>query len=249
MLKTRILSTFGLIITHKRKNKHPFYQILCIERTLRMRYTQYKERIGCEHKMKLFVFARPSLQLYLEKLLPTCPHEVDVSWLPEQTNADLHTMLQEQLAQAKGYDAVILADGGCLLPEDGLACPHAPLVIPRVHNAVSLLLGGAEPYRRLFDEFGGLVAWYHPGTKTELLDCPHAECVCLGYLADTQLMLADESIPARLIAQKNSWDFFNAECDYSLLTALLSGDWDDDKIAVVPKGEFAKLSYNKDIIE
>ena len=73
--------------------------------------------------------------------------------------------------------------------------------------------------------------------------------MCLGYLADTQLMLADDNISARLIAHQNGWDFFNTEADYSLLTALLNGDWDDDRIAVVSKGETAWLSYKRDIIE
>lgn len=199
--------------------------------------------------MKLFVFARPCLQQYLEKLLPNCPHEVDFLWLPEQSDSELEPMLQEQLAQAKGYDAVILADGGSLLPENGLTSPHAPLVIPRVHNAVSLILGGSEPYRRLFDEFGGAIAWYLPGADSELLDCSQSECACLGYLADTQLILNDDSLKARALAQQNNWDYFNVETDYSLMTALLNGNWDDAKIAVVPSGVCANLSYNKDIIE
>ncbi len=199
--------------------------------------------------MKLFVFACPSLQLYLEKLLPNCPHEVDVFWLPEQSRADVGLIIREQLAQADGYDAVILADGGCLLPEDGLSSNGIPLVIPRVHNTVSLLLGGADPYRRLFLRFGGGIAWYLPNSGKELLDCPRAECACLCYLADTQLLLPDDSLAARSLAHRNSWDFFTAETDYSLLTALLNGDWEDPRIAVVAEGETAKPSYNQAIIE
>ena len=199
--------------------------------------------------MKLFVFACPSLRLHLEKLLPNCPHEVDIFWLPEQSHTDTGLIVREQMAQADGYDAVILADGGCLLPEDGLSSTGIPLVIPRVHNAASLLLGGADSYRRLFTRFGGALAWYLPGSGKELLDCSRAECACLCYLADTQLLLPDDSLNARAIAQQNAWDFFSAETDYSLLTALLNGNWEDARIAVVTEGEVANPSYNRTIIE
>ena len=54
------------------------------------------------------------------------------------------------------YDAILLGYGLCSNGISGLASEHSPLVVPRAHDCITLLLGSKERYRDFFDA--------HPGT-------------------------------------------------------------------------------------
>ena len=97
----------------------------------------------------------------LEALLPLTPHEVDF----EPLDAGLHEVpneLRDRLQTAidraaeEGFDAVALAYGLCGRGTSGLIARGITVVIPRVHDCLTLFLGSREEYRRQFRE--------HPGT-------------------------------------------------------------------------------------
>ena len=60
------------------------------------------------------------------------------------------------------FDAVLLAYGLCSNGIVGLSSSKYPLVIPRAHDCITLLLGSKERYRELFDENGGTY-WFSNG--------------------------------------------------------------------------------------
>lgn len=197
--------------------------------------------------MKFFLAASSSLRSCLEVLIPNSPHQFDVLYLSEQSLDD-PDLIQKHISGASGYDAILLADGAGFVSENGLQAGEIPLVIPRVHNCISLLLGGSDAYRNLFARFNGELCWALPEAGSELCFIPRGDCTCLCYLADTELNLNDASLGARAIAQKNGWDYFQVENDLSLLNRLLTGDWEHDDILIVPKNQSVFPTYRYDIL-
>jgi hypothetical protein len=97
----------------------------------------------------------------LEALIPHSPHDVDFEPLEaglHDTPNELRDRVQAVIdrAGAEGYDAVALAYGLCGRGTAGLVARGVRLVIPRVHDCLTLFLGSREEYRRQFRE--------HPGT-------------------------------------------------------------------------------------
>jgi hypothetical protein len=53
----------------------------------------------------------------------------------------LRDAIAEQLAVPRGLKRIILGFGLCGNAIDGLSSPHAPLIVPRVHDCIPLLIG------------------------------------------------------------------------------------------------------------
>ena len=95
-------------------------------------------------------------------MLVDAPHIVDVEFLPKGLHdlgvERMRPRLQERIdaAEARAYDAILLAYGLCNNGTVGLVARHAPLVIPKAHDCITLFLGSRARYRTEFDG--------HPGT-------------------------------------------------------------------------------------
>ncbi len=64
--------------------------------------------------------------------------------------------LQEVIDQAEGYSEILLGYGLCNNGVVGLVAPNdTPLVLPKVHDCISLLLGSGERYQEQFDREPG----------------------------------------------------------------------------------------------
>jgi len=63
--------------------------------------------------------------------------------------------------QGRNYDASLLGYGLCSNGITGLSA-KIPIVVPRGHDCITLLLGSKEKYREYFDSHRG-VYWYSPG--------------------------------------------------------------------------------------
>ncbi|WP_308754966.1 hypothetical protein [uncultured Anaerotruncus sp.] len=196
--------------------------------------------------MKLNLIASIPLRPVIERMLPASPHRLEPAYLPA-ARADWPAFLRERTARAEGFDALLLADGAELLDGEGLLAGSVPLVLPRVHNCVSLLLGGAARYRSLFGLHGGELCWRVPLCAEELFFTPRADCSALCYLADTSLGLPDEGIEARVAARKNGWDYFSEEIDLSLLERLLAGSWEGGDFVTLPAGGRAVPTYTQEL--
>lgn len=190
--------------------------------------------------MNLLLIASPCLHPFFARLLS----ETDCAMTLQAPSA----RLCDQIKNAHGYDAIVLADGAEMIPLAGLCAYNIPLILPRVHNAAALLLGGADAYRALHDRFDGAICFVPAGSKTPLCVTPRADCACLCYLADTALCLPDTALAAATDAHESGWDFFNAECDYTLLRRLLAGDWSDDAFVRVAPRAGVTHSYDRDLM-
>ncbi len=89
------------------------------------------------------------------------PHIVDVVLVERGLHhrpGDLREMLQQYInaASPQRYNYVTLAYGLCGKATAGLSAATVPLVIPRVHDCISLFLGSRQRYQEQFEQ--------HPGT-------------------------------------------------------------------------------------
>jgi hypothetical protein len=97
------------------------------------------------------------------------PNEVDVVLLeqglhdePEKLRAEIQAALQRTKdLQGRPYDASLLGYGLCSNGIAGLSA-KIPIVVPRGHDCITLLLGSREKYREYFNSHRG-VYWYSSG--------------------------------------------------------------------------------------
>ena len=94
-------------------------------------------------------------------------HAADITLLPQglHDNSDVcRDHLQEKVdaATADRYDAVLLGYGLCNNSLVGVRAGQVPLVVPRAHDCITLLLGSKDRYARAFAEHPGTY-WYSSG--------------------------------------------------------------------------------------
>jgi hypothetical protein len=110
--------------------------------------------------MRLKLIACEVLAREFYRLSALTPHIIDV----ELVTKDLHDypeLLRQELQErinrvSDGYDYILLGYGLCGNATAGLTPSSIPLVIPRVHDCISLYLGSKERYLEQFLS--------HPGT-------------------------------------------------------------------------------------
>jgi len=101
-----------------------------------------------------------SCEVLFREMCDACarsPHQVDVEFLPKGLHdlggKTMSVRLQEAVDRTPWgmYDAILLGYGLCGNGLDGLAARHTPLVLPRAHDCIALLMGSRERFQRYFD--------------------------------------------------------------------------------------------------
>lgn len=174
--------------------------------------------------MRLSLLANAALTPIIEPLRALSPHGTDLHILSDRPR-DARRQLRVAAETAFHCDALLLLDGYDLLPESGWHNGAVPLIVPRVHNAAALLLGGDDEYRRLYRLYDGGLSWFIPGALREYSPGPREDCQALCALTGTQLDLPDSTLAARAVSQYNGWDYLEQSCDLTLLESLLGGQW------------------------
>lgn len=95
---------------------------------------------------------------------------IDILWL-QQALHDTPDKLRKQIEdailsvenEAEDYDAILLGYGLCSKGIAGVKAIRTPLVVPRGHDCITMLLGSKEKYRELFDNHDGGIYWYSCG--------------------------------------------------------------------------------------
>jgi hypothetical protein len=117
--------------------------------------------------MRLKVVACEVLARELYWCAARARHTADVSLMRQglHDNSDLcRGQLQAQIDQASAdrYDALLLGYGLCNNSLAGVRAGPIPMIIPRAHDCITLLLGSKERYARLFAETPGTY-WFSSG--------------------------------------------------------------------------------------
>jgi len=117
--------------------------------------------------MHLKIIACGVLRRELYHVAARARHAVDITLLPQGLHDNSDTcrqMLQDEAdaASPDRYDAVLLGYGLCNNAMAGVRAGPLPLVVPRAHDCITLLLGSRERYQRLFAEAPGTY-WFSSG--------------------------------------------------------------------------------------
>jgi hypothetical protein len=104
------------------------------------------------------------------------PHQVDVEFLPKGLHdlggVPMRKRLQDVIDRVdpERFDAILLGYGLCGNGTAGLAARALPLVIPRAHDCIALLMGGRDRYQRYFENNPGVyfrsTGWLERGEDT-----------------------------------------------------------------------------------
>ncbi len=197
---------------------------------------------------------------------------------PDKLRAEVQEALSvtEDL-QGRPYDASLLGYGLCSNGIVGLTAP-IPLVVPRGHDCVTLLLGSRKKYQDYFDSHRG-VYWYSPGW-IETSTMPGKErCDILlkeyteKYGEDNAQFLMDaeqnwmkeyewatyidwgfpdadkEKQYTKECAEFLGWNYDQLKGDPSLLQRMLDGQWDDDFLVIEPGQKIAEDLTSEGIIK
>ena len=222
------------------------------------------------------------LKREIEHLLPKVAHEVDIVWMEQGLHATPHVLrarMQEAINGTDGtaYDAFLVGYGLCGRGIERLWAKDIPVVIPRAHDCITLLLGSKERYAEYFRTHRG-VYWYSAGwiglggrpskaTKEKTFKSyemqygkEHAPFLMeklQGWYRNYQWAAyidwglegsEEDRCFTKRCADELSWNFDVVRGDPSLLFDLLNGNWDDRRFLTVPPGGETRATHDTDII-
>ena len=212
------------------------------------------------------------------------PHQVDLEFLPKGLHdlggPAMRARLQEAAdrVDATQYEAVLLGYALCGNGVAGLVSRTLPLVIPRAHDCIALLMGGRERYRNYFDDHPGTffrsTGWLERGQDRDKTAAVYTlEELTARYGEDNGRYLIEQfngyqrnyrklayiatglepdgsfERQAREEAARRGWQFEIIRGDLRLFERLVAGDWDENDFLVVPPGWRVKPTYDRGIIE
>lgn len=192
---------------------------------------------------------------------------------PERLRREVQAAI-ERLEETPGLEYVVLAYGLCGNGLLGVRAGRLPLVLPRAHDCIAILLGGqAEREHLMRDMPGGY--FYSPGwIRGGRVPGPDRDAFLCDlyrerYLDDPELvadlLAADRETFAsyhtalyvdvtgdtaaenhcRECARAMGWDFRRLRGKSGWLRALLAGQWDDECFLTVPPGACVSLEHDQ----
>jgi len=235
--------------------------------------------------MKLKIIACKVLMREIYYLAYQSSNLVDILWLkqalhnePDKLRRKLQDAIDSIEAEEESYDAICLGYGLCSNGIVGVKSTKYPLVVPRGHDCITLLLGSKEKYDEIFSKKNGGIYWYSPGwiehslqpgkERYEKIYREYAEKYGednAQYLMDMEQNWMKEyknaiyidwpqlHNDAYICYTKECADFLKWNCDIvkgsdSLLRAMLEGHWDKERFLIVPPGKVIRPTYKEDII-
>jgi len=170
---------------------------------------------------------------------------------PDRLRAEVRKALETTTdVRDRSYDATLLGYGLCSNGIVDLA-GKIPIVVPRAHDCITLLLGSKEKYKEYFDSHRG-VYWYSPGwieqarqPSRERYDALLAEYKQKYGQDNAQYLMEVEQTwrqYTKACAEFLDWRYDELKGDPSLMQRLVDGDWDADDFLVVEPGQ--KIAEN-----
>lgn len=226
--------------------------------------------------MRIAIIGCSVMNREISHLVSQSRHIVRVWWLRQglhDTPDLLRTKLQqtiddiehenEALPQNLCFEAIILAYGLCSNGVLGLRSRSLPVVVPRCDDCISLFLGSADRYRKLFVQMPG-VYWYNNGWIEQaftpskenyairraeyaaeygeenadyLMECTNnwmTKYKSCGFITCPLGDRPEYEDYARQAAQDFGWQFAKVDGEMDYLDALVNGPWDDARFLSCP---------------
>ena len=103
--------------------------------------------------MKVHILSCQIFEVYINEIQKNqdFSYEYTVEYLEiDQHNnpAELLRILQERIDSIKDVDLIVLMYGICGNSTTGIIAKHVPIMIPRVHDCATILLGGKDAYQK-----------------------------------------------------------------------------------------------------
>lgn len=230
----------------------------------------------------------------IARICADCENTIDVTFMRQGYHNEpqkLREILQREIdridsgddthssdAAAGDFDAILIGYGLCCNGTSGIFSRKYPVVLPRAHDCVTLLLGSAGLYRQIFDECSGGVYWYSSGWMENCpMPCPQTEAALMErytakYGRDNAVYLVGKELEklrqyrraafigtgfheeeygsfVKTAADYFGWDYKKYNGDDSLLRDFLAGKWDDERFLKLPPRRCATASYDEKIIK
>ena len=223
-------------------------------------------------------------EIELKQLLTTRPHvkRLDlIDWGLHNEPKKMPAALQAKVAEVESdpaVEAIVLGYGVCSRGTEGIVAGRCPLVIPRAHDCITVLLGSKERYAEYVASNPGTY-WYSPGWNKHHLapgkgryDTLRSQYVekfgeddadylmeqeqawFSAYSRATYVHLTIGATDAdraytRECADFLGWQYDEQRGDPKLLQDLLDGPWDADRFLVVPPGQQVRFTADERIVE
>jgi hypothetical protein len=244
--------------------------------------------------LKLKVIACDVMRRELAYLSSLSSCYVDVTYLSRDFHATpdkLRIALDEQIQAANkefpynryglrpSYDYIILVYGLCDNSIAGLKSERVPMIVPRAHDCITLLLGSRKRYDELFKEHPGTY-WYSRGWIECSLQPGEERYIHVyreyvekygednaGYLMEMEqswFKSYDQAVfidwkclgggdyyrgYTKTCAEYLKWAFREVDGDFILLQKILNGIFDEEEVLVVPPGVVIEASHTETVIQ
>lgn len=200
-----------------------------------------------------------------EEIRTVLPRNVDCEFLEyalHNTPDELHRQLQKRIDENQGYERLLFGYGLCSNGLADLKTEQQIMVIPRVHDCISLLLGSRRQYDMEFENYPATYylskGWIKQ--KGDPLSGFYKYCEKYGERNARWLISeeykhyqrvafihtvgsSDEDIQySRAVAEFLHITFSEIDGSMRLLERLVKGDWNEEFL-IVPPGESVSL-YN-----
>lgn len=111
--------------------------------------------------MRLKLISCEVLRRELSALIKESPHQIEAEFLPlglHDLGSKMPMHLQERIdaSDPSCYDHILLGYALCGMGTAGITSRSLPMVIPRAHDCIGLLLGGRERFQEYFDAHPGV---------------------------------------------------------------------------------------------
>lgn len=244
--------------------------------------------------LKLKIIACDVMNREISYLASQSQQYVDVTFLNQglhNTPDKLREMVQVEIDKANGefpynyyntcpnYDYIIIGYGLCSNGIVGLTSKSIPMVIPRAHDCITLLMGSKEKYKSTFGDNPGTywfsAGWIERGWQPSVLKYNALLKDYTERYGEDNAEFLMEMEQNWMKEYKNSgfiswdcftnneyyrnltkessnffkWDFLEIEGSSGLLRNILNGEFNNDEVLVVPPGAVVSPSYDDDIIK
>lgn len=243
--------------------------------------------------MRLKLIACKVLYREISAISASCNNFIDVTYIRQGYHNEpqkLNGILQREISRVDSgddahtsdtasfdFDAILLGYGLCSNGTVGIYSKKYPIVIPRAHDCITLMLGSAKRYRQIFDECSGGVYWYSSGwIESCPMPCKKNEKLKKqqfiekygldngAYLSDIEreklrqykraayidngFKTGENAGFAKNAADYYGWEYKKYAGNDSLLRDFLNGKWDNERFLVIPPCSSASPSYDEKIM-
>jgi len=177
-----------------------------------------------------------------------------------------------------GYDSILIGLGLCSNGVAGVTARRTPLVIPRGHDCITLLLGSVAAYKEYFEKYSGTY-WYSSGwiERTVVPGPDRREAVMKFYagkyseekariLADAEMeqyagykyagyinwnhaTAARDREYTKQCAEFMGWEYIEVDGDPAMMIDFLGGNWDEERFLTVKPGQSIEPSHDDCILK